>query len=208
MVERDVPVFLAEDWTDGIEARWVPFGDPLPYSRPDGGPGGGVFVSNGDQNWPSGVVSRHAFPLGEGLTLESWGRAPFSGRIYEGLMLSLSSRLPPEEGHEQWTPGRPIKFEINGPRRDVHLYVDTDVTDAFDLPFPADPAGWHRYALQIESDGRLAYVFDGVVLWRSPLSVVDPGMEVHVAVFGSSLETEILHGPVSVYGGVRYAVEP
>jgi hypothetical protein len=72
-------------------------------------------------------------------------------------------------------------------------------------PYPAEPESWHRYALQIEPDGRVSLLYDGELKLRSAHRLpVDSISEVHIGLAGASYNTEIMHGPVAVYRGTKY----
>jgi DNA-binding SARP family transcriptional activator len=204
------PRLLADDWTDGInDSAWQRFGDPLPFTRPDGGPtsGTGAFHNNGDQNYSSGIISRVAFALSEGLTLEVWGQAPFTGQHFEALGLSLTTDFPSSADVSTWTPanaptaeGPGIVALMDGESRVVRL-------DSENIPMPRDPGTWHRYAIQLSAGGDVVFLIDGQAQYRYKVDLPeDPDVPLHVVLFGSSLDNDILHGPVRLYEGERYGV--
>jgi DNA-binding SARP family transcriptional activator len=209
LVERQLEPVLHDDWSERLRAeRWIVHGHPLPYTRPSGGPqGGGIFISNGDRSYSSGAASRQSFALADGLTVEVWGRLPFSGRLYEAFFLDLYVRpLPPDS--TDWAAGydnaRILRFRVHGHER--HATLDWLSRGSYErAPFPLEPDRWHRYSLQIEPDGTVSLLYDGELKLRSAYRLpVDSITEVHVGLVGSSYNTEIMHGPVAVYRGTKY----
>jgi len=207
LTERQLQPAFVEDWRHGLRSdRWILFGDPLPYTRPTGGPeGGGIFVSNGDESFPSGTVSRRKYPVHTGITVEVWGRMPFTGKHYETFSIDLWA-LPPPADSIDWPPnGREsfLQFLVNG---QSHLaYTITKQHGYSRLPFPPDPDGWRRYTLQLEADGTVSVVLDGQLQWRSPWQLpVRPDDSVQIGLGRNSLDTEIMHGPLRVYLGAKY----
>jgi len=194
---------LVEDWTRGIrDDVWELVGDPKPYARPSGGPeNGGVFVSNGDATYASLAATRRRYGTGKGLTIEAWGRMPFSGRHFEGYDLSLLRR--------------PAKGRLAAPSLDIRLryYVHGKTETAFlagggrviSLPYPDNPDAWHLYALQVEADGTVCVIIDGQLVWQEPhLLPPDEARGSTVAIGDRSLGVEIQHGPLRIYEGAKY----
>lgn len=236
---RDAPVVFSEPWTDGLrEDRWAVFGDPRPAVKRlrspsnSAGPFGeaaspraeerardastgppalsSAFVSNGDENYDNGVVSRRRFDLTEGLTVTFQANLPFSGQRYESAMVGLVEALPSAD--------RPRVTLGDGSLRDLAV-VKLSRADADDrvwvrgagesrLPMLDDPSAWHRYALQIEPDGTVSWIVDGRFRWRSsePL-LADRPDSAHVVLGGRSLHADLLVGPVTVRRGVRWTLE-
>jgi hypothetical protein len=206
LVEVRAPLLKYEDWTRGIVAdRWIVHGDPLPYARPLGGPeGGGVFVNNGDQSFPSGVVSRRAFTPDQGLTLEVWGRMPFSNQLYQDFALGLSTHAP--EDSTDWLREPVLQYVVYGLRHERGPGSVVYLGDSrYSLPPPPEPENWSLYAFQLAGDGTVSVVIDGRLHWRSPAPFPLDGLgPLHVALGYRSYDTEIAHGPLRVYYGSRY----
>lgn len=229
---RAADVLLREDWIDGIDAdRWDVVGDPEPYvmevgddappagqgDAADDGPAAGTgptrpvepparaFVNNGDENYDSGVISSSPFPLDGGVTVEFRARTPFTRELFQGLHLKLyrGERGPTAAGQHRphWFADVKMSPGAEGPR------LKTDEREADLRPVEA-PDRWHRYALQIDDDGRMSWVVDGEIRWRSagPLLDVLPD-RARLYIGGRSLETEVQVGPVTVWRGVRYAAD-
>ena len=207
LTERHLQPAFVEDWRHSLRSdRWILYGDPLPYTRPTGGPdGGGIFVSNGDESFASGIVSRRKYGLRAGITVEAWGRMPFTGKHYETFSIELWGKPPPADSID-WRPSWDPVFmglQVNGQSR--RAYAMTKQHGYSRLPFPSDPGSWHRYALQLEADGTVSLVVDSQLQWRSPWQLpVLPDDSVHIGLGDRSLDSEIMHGPLRVYLGAKY----
>ena len=204
-VDSTLPILFEESWVGGIAPdRWAPFGEPQPYTRVDGGPeGGGYFVNNGDTHFLSGVVSRVGFDPSEPITVEVWAQVPLSGRHYEGMEFGFTSRLPEADLVATWDPrDLPTAF-ITGEQGDRITWLRAEQA-TFVAP-PVDPRGWHRYAWQWEGDGRIGFFVDGRLLVRAWSNPRRPEI-LRITLCGASVGTEVKHGPLKVYGGLRYLV--
>lgn len=199
---------LHEDWTGGIAGgRWIVFGEPVAEVVRLGGGDRfpAAFLSNGDENYESGVVSRRSFSLEGGLTVEAWGRAPITRHFHQDFDLGLVAALP-EEGAPAWRgTGRVAHVMMNAygyeaPYLRIHWAGRRD-----SLPAPDGVGEWHHWTLQVTPGGRLELLVDGRIRWRSRWTA-DPAElpDVHLVVEGRSLGTRILHGPVTVWRGARY----
>ena len=208
--EADVPLLFQEDWARGLPSEvWTQYGSPAPTTYLTGGVSGtGSLAANGDGSFTSGVVSVTEFPFRDGLTLEVWGKAPFTNQHWQDLLF----------GFEEDTP--PVDSLVSAWVRDRHRFPDVNVS-AYDgglggnylrpegtrLPIPHDPAEWHRYALQVAPDGTVSLVLDGVLYWRQRYpGPWDPGLSTHIHLGSASVNTDIRHGLVRLWRGERYVV--
>ena len=201
---REAVESFSDDWTRGLDLeKWIPFGSPGPSVRTDGGPrGGGVFLSNGDRNYQSGAVSREAFSLVDGLTVEVWGSAPFQGVHYQDLTLALVERLRPPATMAMMPPPFVAAVHAHGQTGTLAVYAPPL---AFRVPLPADPGAWHLYGLQVSGDGQVAVFVDGSPVLHTELDLESLAADrIHVALAGNSVGREILHGTVRVFRGARY----
>ncbi|MGD8869186.1 MAG: BTAD domain-containing putative transcriptional regulator [Gemmatimonadales bacterium] len=213
LVETEIEPVFVEDWTRGVRPeRFIVYGVPLPFSRASGGPeGGGVFVSNGDGAFTSGAVTREAYPLAGGLTVEVWGRLPFTGNHWEDFSIGLFSRLPPGDSLD-WRDGmglaRVAGFQVHGHDRVVRVVLgSTNRVVQTTGYFPTNPDRWSLYALQVETDGALSIVQDGRLCWRSAeLLPLDSVPRAHVGLGYASRDTEIMHGELRIYLGTKYVI--
>jgi hypothetical protein len=74
------------------------------------------------------------------------------------------------------------------------------------VPVPANVAEWRLHALQLHPDGTIEWIVDGRrhASLRSETPVPD---SVHVAIGGRMVGTEIEHGALRVWRGLRYVPE-
>jgi DNA-binding SARP family transcriptional activator len=210
LASRSAELAIREQWAEFPDPdRWIVFGTPEPYVT--GGEGAApAFVNNGDANYGSGVVSRDGLRLEGGRTVEFRASLPFTGRHYQSVEVGLSPSTP-ENGVEAWSgpDGRRISVKFSGRPGGARAGISTP-EGRWRVPLPSAPEAWHRYALQIEADGRISYVVDGRLMWRSPEPAVGRllGRQVHLLVAGRSLHTEMKVGEVSVWRAERYVFDP
>lgn len=220
LVARRPELAFRERWSDGISSdRWTVFGSPEPYVTEaadatlasSGTPRTArAFVNNGDANYSSGVVSRPEFDLEGARTVEFRAALPFTRRHYQGVVVGLAARGPETAG-ESWAraDAEKIALRFGGNPRGAHAAV-TAPEGRWRVPLPSEAGDWHRYALQVDDDGRVAYVVDGRLLWRSPTPVVGPlrGRRLRLLLGGRSLHTELMVGEIRVWRGVRFGYAP
>lgn len=204
---RELRPVLAEDWSGGIDStRWVKVGAPLPTTvrSPDRVPE--ALLSRGDENYPSGVVARAPLRTERGLTVELWGRVPITRSHYQSLRVGLLPEVP-AGGRADWT----------APSPRLELGVASEVPDSLEvgfvgrahryLPAPDSLDAWHHYAVQVDTAGRVSLLVDGRLQWRSPERVdLDRLDGTHLALYGRTRDTRILHGSVRLYEAARYRV--
>ena len=74
---------------------------------------------------------------------------------------------------------------------------------------PAGPnlrdGSWHRFRLQIFPDGNCGVAIDGLPLWRSG-HPMDTRASYRLAIYGHSVDTKVLMGPVKIWQGVKEGV--
>lgn len=201
----DIEPVQTENWKSGIQPDlWRSVGEPVPYTRADGGPeNGGVFINNGDDSYTSGVVSLRSFSAASGLTIEAWGRAPFTGEHWEAWQLIL--RIDKNNVEHDPFAFRLLDLNLNG--HDQTALLGGTGIPPFSVPFPASPEDWRLYALQVEPNGTVSVLYDGVLQWREPdLIPAEYLDELYVGIGGGSYGAEIMHGPVRIYEGLRYGV--
>lgn len=142
----------------------------------------------------------------EGVSLEVWGRAPFSGRHFEAWNLELV-REPIRESAQL-----PDPWNAQAPEMAM-LWMSLDGQESLlgvsalrhPVPMPDDVGAWHRYVIQVAPNGLTTLLVDGRVHVRWQMTQpIEAGDSVQIALFGASLDNEILHGPVTVYEGLRY----
>lgn len=195
-----------ETWDDGSwRMRWLPFGSPEPRALPvtDGPDFTFALEPRGDQNYASGAMSRRRFATDDGLTVELWSRAPFTRELFQHWGVGLSQRdhdppLPPNWSHfdaESW-------IGISADDSRVRM---AGLDDRYRIPLPDSTPAWRRYALQISGSGEQVLLVDGRVHVRAhrPAEWV-PGDSARIILSGQAIQTEILHGPLTVFEGELY----
>lgn len=214
MEEGARPLLFLEDWSSGIldTATWVPFGVPAPSVQGFGGPdGAGIFLSNGDDSFGSGAVTREPFDLMGGLTMEVSVRGRFSGQHWENGQFGFVSAPPgTEDALDRWVNDDRILFVVVGVDSTLACAGRCDMPPNL-LPIPEPEDGWHLYALQVEPlDGDLdnleiTLLVDGGVVWRSAVRTGLGQRFVHGMVEGNMFFSVVEHGPVRIYRGVRFS---
>lgn len=200
-----VDTLLMEDWSHGLDTlRWRLFGRPLPLVRALPREHRHVFLSNGDYNHPSGVISRASFdPWKSGLTIESEGHFHFTGNPWQywelGVVMGKAKLLA---GTELGTMDAFVG--VRGPRP-----VETDTTwtcgqHAIRLnPEPKLDREWTQIALQILPDGVVECYVEGALIGRTRVDA-SSHQPIVVVLGGSSVDTDLYHGRVVVTRGLRY----
>jgi hypothetical protein len=232
----DLPVVFEEDWDGGISSSvWRVEGTPEPYTTPvvgaspgpEASPGplasgdGGVdadagppapppvdraFVSNGDENYGSGLVTRDALVLTEGITLSFRASLPFDpGSPYQGFTVGLrSAASEPADPSVRLDGGDLLQVGVSATSQ--HLQVSgTGVRDS--LPELQRPGLWHRYALQVSADGRASLIRDDTLVWRSAPGFVTVDEPARLVLGGRSVGVETLVGPLRVHAGERWVLD-
>jgi len=197
---------LAEDWLAGIdEPTWRTYGDPEPVAELDGGPDGtGRFRSRGDASGESGAVSRRRFSLARGLTVAAWGRVPLTGAMYQTFTVGLTRDTTddPGAGHGPMPDVAAIRLMSRGLGAAETTFLEGG-TRRIGVPEPPGIGEWRRHLLQLHPDATLEWLIDGRRFASARLDGPLPD-SVHVVLGGRSVGTEIEHGPVRVWEGIRY----
>lgn len=205
---------MVEDWRGAPGERWQLFGEPLPVVKrhPDGTP---ALSNNGDSAYTSGAYARQRFPLGGGLAL----RARLASRItmtqWQMQHLELNAgmsqdRLAAWDHHSlyPWSEGRMrdpnaacgIEYPT-GPEgvgyRDRMLAAGVTIPH---VPSRLGGGDWFDVVLQWLPDGRCAVVVDGRMVALS--QSIQTGQSALAITWGSSVNTEMLLGPLEIWQGV------
>ena len=119
-------------------------------------------------------------------------------------MVAFSRTSPLDDASADWDHETPVwgpaSIGLNGTEEAMSVGSALVIP-----PMPTHTYEWRLYTLQLAPSGLVTILIDGEVYFRWRLT--DPpqaGDSVHVALFGASLDAEILHGPVTVYEGLRY----
>lgn len=207
----DAPIdtLLYETWEAGIDTtRWRVVGSPLPEIVPGAGRDGSpALLSNGDDRWPSGLLSVREFDLRPGLTVESWVELRYTGQHWQEVEIGLLSPSDAVVMGERNTNGL-VDWWMAGPSP---TYQDPQIqcrsggqATGVEWDLESAHSGWHHIVLQVRQDGRAECYLDGELLVPFRAPEIDHGSRVVLFVGGRSHETRIYHGPVVVTGGLRY----
>ena len=207
---RDTELLFEERWEHGLSDEiWLTCGTPEPVVRPDGGPeGGGVFDNQGDENGDSGALTHRRFPTADGISVEAWGRVPLTGAHFQtwSLDLSGSTLRDPATGERQledragW-----IQLISEGANRSSTAYL---MIQPLHVPVPEpDRIGeWRLHTLQVHPDCTVEWIIDG--RRHASIRTTQPVPDsVHVAIEGRTVGTDVEHGTLRVWRGIRYAPE-
>lgn len=165
------PLVLArDDFERGLSNdTWISLGEPAPRVEPRSGRlASAGLAPMADREWDSGVLSRSAFRIASGLSLESWMRAPFTSAPVPSASaaIALVAEEPPE-ALDSVAPQflRLVSITWRGDVGRIGYAVEQEI---FTEPAAALGAGdAHLFRFTIESDGRVAFYADGKLRWRS-----------------------------------------
>ncbi|MFI5246648.1 MAG: TolB family protein, partial [Gemmatimonadales bacterium] len=88
-VVRSAAVLAADErWTNGVEARWRFYGEPLPLVVDDSR-GGRAFFNNGDGEFYSGAYSIGAYDASRGLAIDAEFSAPITRTQWQMISVGL-----------------------------------------------------------------------------------------------------------------------
>jgi hypothetical protein len=200
-----------ETWEAGLNPRWAPFGSPKPVVVTVHGRA--VLSNQGDESFVSGAYSLSALAAHDGFGLEIDLSATVTDKQWQSLTVGLYALDDKQLG--TWD-------HSTGPLPGV-LELPTSAC-AVDFPYAAlgsviqMRAGgesqvarvgegllrgrWFKVTLQVLPGGICAAAVDGVPVayGRQPLTASLP---YRVVLYGQSVGTVTLHGPLRVWRGVR-----
>ncbi len=211
---------LEETWDTSWVTRWITFGDPLPTTAI--GPGGiRGFWNRGDGVFESFGVLRRSLDPSAGLGVEVLLSTPLTRptwlRSRIGLMPSADTarllRAPMTGAPAGIASGRDA-CAIGYPATDggfgrAHLSVAGGVHALVPLRSQEErlaSGAWWRLRLQLLPDGRCGVAVDGTPLWLSP-EPADIALEYWLRLGESSADARLLHGPLTVWEGVRTDID-
>lgn len=208
-------VVLSEAWRDTSMSAWRWFGEPSPTltSHPDGT---GAWSNNGDGRFNSGAYSRAQFARGRGLALRTRLSGQVTATQWQVSHIELRSGLPDSvlRGWDHrtgylWGEGR----------------MDHERTAACEVKYPGAPEGagnarwillgdqlvpvdgrmlasgrWFDVDIQWLPDGRCAYLINQSLIWVS--TTRRRADSARVVLYGNSVGTRMLVGPLRAYEGV------
>jgi DNA-binding SARP family transcriptional activator len=208
--DPEAELLFEETWDRGLATdSWEIFGEPKPVVDPRGAPeGAGLLLNRGDQNFESGALTKRRFPVEHGISVEVWGRAPFTPALYQtwSLELTSNSRLDPATA-ERHPAGRSARVRMmSSAENGAGTATLSDPVTEMSVPVPRDIDTWRRHTLQLHPDGAIEWIVDGRrhASLRSAAPVPD---SLHVAIGGRMVGTRIEHGALRVWRGLRYVPE-
>jgi DNA-binding SARP family transcriptional activator len=200
---------FGESWAGSLEAEWIPFGVPVP--RLMTGPGGiRGFLNNGDGTFLSGAYSRRQFDGARGLAMEARLSTPLNTVQYQsvGIELTPQSDSAALAAWDHRTGNPPVMGHRCGA-----IYPEGD-GDPASVPFSAAghllvpglswmrSGSWYTVRIQLFPDGSCGVALNGRPVWRT--GAADPSDKpFRVSLWGSSLGSNMLVGPLEVWEGVR-----
>lgn len=206
-----------ERWDEDWRTRWITFGAPPPdvISGPGGTRG---FWNRGDGVYISTAVLRQSFVPRDGLGLEILMHTPVTTSGHQRARVVLVPGLdtlalvraapegpPPPLGVPD--AGCLVAFPGGVGSADQHtltLRAGGTMAPAMSLSVGGDVAsgGWWRMRLQVLPDGRCGVAINGRVVWLSEVGIpLDRPLWLRLG--DASQGTELLHGPLEVWTGVR-----
>lgn len=161
---------VLEDFDKGIQAqRWLVLGIPTPSVRAAAG-GTTALFPNGDLQWQSGILSRDAFFLRDGLDLTATMSAPFSGPPLRAGLLEVS--LVAEVRDESVDRVAPQFTEYAGVIWDGEASRFTYSVGAETKSDPVSTLGSatsHVVRIAIDAGGAVEFFVDSKLRWTSSL---------------------------------------
>ena len=217
--EPRVATLLDERWAGGIGAAWVPFGDPRPRvdSSADGVPG---FMNNGEGSFISGAYTSRRYPIGGGLTLDAWIADSITSDHWQVVAVALDGSLD-EAGLARWSHRFGVlprladagTCEAGYPGSAEGEHFGDSLTVTFGRAWstvgapPSFRAGaWQHVRVQLFPDGRCGIAVNGVALGVSEPRAISDSLA-RVVLFGNSVGTKALVGPVSLRSGVATDID-
>jgi len=159
--------------------------------------GGTAFWPHGDSTYYSGAISTTAFTSNRGMGLEVSLQTPITQRIWQRLHLVLgtsnsacSFTLPSGEGRELSE-----RMTFGAPTGSKTLTTPRDLLER-----------WYRLRVQVFPDGTCGFAIDGVPWWRSE-GALALSERYTIKLYGQSVDTQVLVGPLQVWYGVRTDVD-
>ena len=214
---RETLVLLREDWFNALDRNWRAFGQPLPRIdvAADGTP---ALLNNGDGSFTSGVYSLTRYPTTNGLAVDAWISSRITSDQWQIVAVSLEDGLA-DAVLKVWDHGggNIPRREANVPSCNVgyptsegRAYGDSIAASLDRQPSPPRmmsaprsfrAGAWFHVRLQIFPDGRCGVAVNGVPIGRSSSAAIADTAD-RVLIFGNSVGTKVLVGPVVIRAGV------
>ena len=194
---------LREDFDAGpLVVRWQLLGRSLPALIGAGRGGTRGLAPMAVRPWASGALSRSVLILRPGLSLSAWVRAPFGeasdARSFTVALVDDDPQLPSDSIAPQPFKAAHITWAGDGDR-----LVFGAGREATSEPTRASGSGSQRQlTINVDEDGRVSFLVDGRLRWRSTAKLVEPGTARRVRVWLGGLNT----GTAVVFDEVRAGI--
>lgn len=206
---------LGERWTGDLEGQWMPFGVPRPVIT-SGPRGVRSFWHHGDSTYHSGAYSRRQLDARQGLGMETRISTPVDALQWQMQAVALDATFGPNVGTwdhvtggwPQSQDGEPRSCGFQYPQADgfENLYRAGTRAGPIAIDSTLRTGRWYTIRLQIFPDGRCGVGIDGRAIVRSELALA-LDRPFRVVLYGKSVQTRMLVGPVEVWEGVRTDVD-
>lgn len=157
---------LIEDWEKRVinNSKWLKFGSPLPVIYSPGHNSNYAFNVNGDNWWHSGVYSKKIFST-SGVYATFWLKGNSVGSY--GMAIFAGFTTSQKQGEGNLIPLSSIDVQSSSCCQAVTFNAGVGVVPFEDrqILYPGD--SWHKYAIHIQTDGRVAFYMDGTLKFRS-----------------------------------------
>ncbi|MEP6764584.1 MAG: AAA family ATPase [Gemmatimonadaceae bacterium] len=219
VIGRASQVVLDERWSNDWKRRWIAWGDPAPFVGKSAD-GVSSFFNNGDGTFHNLAVLRESLSAQNGLGAEllisskftrtKWQRvqAFLTADIDTAALLSSDQKgAPASMGRLDATCG--FNFPTDGKWGETRLSFLGSISDELDLKAGALPlrtGAWWKLRLQILPDGRCGVAINNKVVWISPEPIPLTGA-FRLRLGDSSNGTNIMHGPLQIWTGVRTDID-
>jgi hypothetical protein len=222
VVEEAQPgILLQETWTQGIDAKWRPFGNPRPstLTRADGV---AAMLNGGEGSFISGVYTTARYPTRLGLVVDSWASVRVTRDHWQSVRVNLENGFD-EDGLRRWNhlegappyKGAVIQSCMAGYATDEGVAAGDSVgatpnvrgtLNQAAVPGAIKAGAWFHVRLQLFPDGRCGVAINGVPMTLTPYRSV-PDTVVRLVLFGNSAETQALIGPTTLRTGIATDID-
>lgn len=206
---------IIEDWKNGIDGAWIPFGTPAPYAQTAAGRA--VLVPNGDSTFVNGVLLRSDIPAAKGLGVDVDVSAPITLPEWQGIDVSLlvsdsldrsgwdlrKGFLPLAD--ENWRLCRLHYPAYESTIGSSWITFGWGMSREVTAPPSMGTGGWTTIRLQLFPDGRCGLALNGRA--RAAIDRAGPLPDsMTVLIESRAYHTKIRVGHIEVWTGVRQDV--
>ena len=200
-------LIFSEDFSDGLDGKWVPFGSPQGRVVSGVGNPAPAFDNNGDANWDSGAYTSQTFDYSNGLEIAADMYVPSAPN---GCWVSGSFGVAQQSSVTGQSYDLAVEFRYNyngslcNSNTDATLWAivrtaDGDVESIRDDFLSDYLDAWHRYRIVIRPDQRVEFYVDDSLIYRTERQI-DPAYTNRPLVLGrrSSSYGKVYHDNIVV----------